>query len=153
MLNELESTGRRPHADFVLTKAVHESVVESEDDLDPEGLFPPVVKGHPGFLALLDEMRQTHIKKGTDYSNPDDILANLRGCESLGVPSWMGVMVRIGDKFARITNMARKKWMGQGGPAVKDESIRDTLLDLASYALLAIILMFEDARAGAGDTK
>jgi len=26
---------------------------------------------------------------------------------------------------------------------VKDESIRDTLLDLASYALLAIILMFE----------
>ena len=40
---------------------------------------------------------------------------------------------RMGDKMGRITNLAFK-----GGQKVKDESIADTLMDLAAYAIMTV---------------
>ena len=45
--------------------------------------------------------------------------------------------IRLGDKFNRFKALTR----GNGHIAVKDESIRDTLLDLANYAIMTIIEM------------
>lgn len=42
--------------------------------------------------------------------------------------------IRIGDKFNRFKSLT------QGNePAVKDESVRDTLMDLASYAIMTVM--------------
>ena len=52
----------------------------------------------------------------------------------------VGVLVRLGDKLARLQNITRD------GIAidVEDENIRDTLLDLHNYSSMAIMLLDED---------
>lgn len=108
--------------------------------------FPQKMSGHPRFHELLAQMAATHIAKGADYSSPEDILSNLRSSEAVGVPAWLGAMIRMSDKFERIRNLARKMAKDSGAaPAVADETIEDTLIDLASYALLVRILL-EDAK-------
>lgn len=47
--------------------------------------------------------------------------------------------IRIGDKFSRLMGFVSKEKL-----RVKDESIRDTLLDMANYALIALILYEEE---------
>ena len=44
--------------------------------------------------------------------------------------------IRIGDKFNRFKNLSRNTKQ-----EVNDESIRDTLIDLANYAILTILEM------------
>lgn len=102
-------------------------------------LTSPDKKGHPRFHELLAEMAKTHVAKGSDYSNPDDILSNLRTCEQIGVPAWKGALVRLLDKVERIKNLARKEDASEN-PAVSDESFEDSLMDLGSYSLLVRIL-------------
>lgn len=45
--------------------------------------------------------------------------------------------IRLGDKFNRFKTLSRKS----GEQLVKDESIRDTLLDLANYAIMTVLEM------------
>ena len=90
------------------------------------------------FYELLDTMKQTHDAKRHDYANEEDVFANFRTCEQAGIPSWKGCCVRIGDKFRRIMGFAKKEKL-----KVKDESIKDTLIDMANYALIALILYEE----------
>ena len=47
--------------------------------------------------------------------------------------------IRLGDKLSRFKNLSKTS-----NREVKDESIRDTLLDLANYAIMTILEM-EDA--------
>jgi hypothetical protein len=101
--------------------------------------------GHPRFHELINEMRAMHVAKGSDYSRPEDILSNLRVCEQMGVPAWVGVLVRLSDKFERVKNLARKSQAGEEA-AVKDESVIDTLKDASAYCLLAVILLEERDR-------
>lgn len=98
--------------------------------------------GHPRFHELIEKMRGMHAAKGSDYSNEADILSNLRVCEQMGVPAWVGVLVRLSDKMERVKNLARKRQRGEEA-AVKDESLTDTLMDGAVYCLLAVILLEE----------
>ena len=96
------------------------------------------MSGHPKFYELLKEMKETHDRKNHDYAG-DDPLSNLR---TFG---FYGVVVRISDKFHRLKNFAKQDKL-----KVKDESIRDTLIDMANYALLAIILYDEEKQ---GNTR
>ena len=50
----------------------------------------------------------------------------------------VGVLVRIGDKIARLSNISNS-----GVTLVKDEGLRDTLIDLHNYAAMAIMLLDE----------
>ena len=50
----------------------------------------------------------------------------------------IGVIVRIGDKINRLSNVTNN-----GINLVKTESIRDTLIDLHNYAAMAVMLMDE----------
>lgn len=45
--------------------------------------------------------------------------------------------IRLGDKFNRFKTLSRKC----GEQLVKDESIKDTLLDLANYAIMTVLEM------------
>ena len=89
------------------------------------------------FLDLLEEMRALHESKSADYGSETDPLANIRqGAEFVGIEPWRGCMVRIADKVQRLRTYCRT------GRLVH-EGVRDTLLDLSAYSLLAIVLFDE----------
>ncbi|RLF68082.1 MAG: hypothetical protein DRN26_00615 [Thermoplasmata archaeon] len=91
--------------------------------------------GHPRFYILLQEIKELHNKKNADYSEEGNPLSNFYECEKFGIPAWKGCLVRISDKTSRIFRLAAK-----GKAEVKEESIIDTLKDLAVYSLICIIL-------------
>lgn len=91
--------------------------------------------GHPKFYDLLLHIAELHASKNHDYARTADPLSNLKECETFGIPAWKGALVRITDKFSRIVQLAAGK-----NPRVKSEAITDTLMDMAVYALLTIIL-------------
>jgi len=111
-----------------------------------DGLITPDV--HPtsqAYFDLLDTLRQLHISKSAGYGCPDgtDPLLNIRrGAEFVGIPAWQGAMVRLSDKVTRLSVFNKTG-------NLPHESVEDTLLDLASYSLLALLLYREerDARA------
>ncbi len=91
------------------------------------------------FLELLEELRTLHLSKSQDYGSESDPLANIRqGAEFVGIEAWRGCMVRVADKVQRLKTYCRT------GRLVH-EGVRDTLLDLAAYSLLAIVL-FDEGR-------
>lgn len=102
------------------------------------------VPKHPSsraFLNLLDEMRRLHESKSADYGSQTDPLANIRqGAEFVSIEHWRGCMVRIADKVQRLRTYC------QTGRLVH-EGVRDTLLDLSAYSLLAIVLFDEGQNA------
>ena len=51
----------------------------------------------------------------------------------------IGVLVRMGDKIQRLSNITKK-----GVTMVNDESLRDTLIDLHNYSAMAVLLMDEN---------
>lgn len=93
--------------------------------------------GDPRFLEVLDEMAQIHIRKSADYGDQDDPLANVRASADWGVDPWVGTMIRATDKVIRLQSL-----LANG--KLENESARDSFLDLASYAIIALILMEED---------
>jgi endo-alpha-1,4-polygalactosaminidase (GH114 family) len=88
---------------------------------------------HESDLALMKA-------KNHDYAGPDDPLDNLRDF------GFVGVVVRMGDKFKRLKAFAKRAMKGEAHLAVKDESIRDTLRDMRIYATLAEIMLDEEAK-------
>jgi hypothetical protein len=89
------------------------------------------------FHTLLKEIGELHQKKQADYGLQTDPLANVRASEDFGVPGWIGCMMRANDKMRRIQSYAQKG-------SLVNESLRDSLMDLAIYSLLAIILLEEN---------
>ena len=93
--------------------------------------------GHPRFYELLLQIAELHANKNHDYAVDNDPLSNLRQAESFGIPAYKGVLVRLSDKWSRIQELSKKPGL------VKTESVEDTLMDMAVYSLLAIILFGE----------
>ena len=78
------------------------------------------------FESVLDEMKELHAKKDKDYGS-----AFHKSFEEFGVTA--GV-VRLNDKMERVKSLVKN-----GKAEVKDESILDTLKDLASYAVMLYV--------------
>lgn len=91
---------------------------------------------NPRFHALLQEIADLHDRKSHDYAQNADPLSNFRKAEAFGIPAWKGVLVRMSDKFSRIEELSN-------GKEAKNESLRDSLIDLAVYALIDVILLEE----------
>lgn len=91
---------------------------------------------NPAFDALLAEVAALHNGKNHDYAHDTDPLSNLRRAQLLGVDPFVGVIVRLSDKWSRLEQLV-------SGKVPKHESIRDTLMDNAIYSLLAILLLDE----------
>ena len=72
---------------------------------------------------LLQQMHDTYIKKNHDYGDSFS-----RSFKKYGL---VAAMVRMEDKWNRLDNMA-----SGAEQKVSDESIRDTLLDLAGYCVM-----------------
>ena len=98
---------------------------------------------NPKFEALLSELAVLHDKKGHDYGGDDP----MAGFKDFG---WQGIIVRIGDKYNRLKTFVNRLFRhGSAELQVREETVRDTLLDLAAYALLAVILLDEERACGA----
>jgi hypothetical protein len=70
-------------------------------------------------------------RKNSDYAGESDSYRNFKFCETLGICSVEeGIMVRISDKMTRICNLLKQD------AKVKDETIKDTLLDMANYSMI-----------------
>jgi hypothetical protein len=85
------------------------------------------------YQNILNQMMALHKQKSEDYSP-----WNVKGVGEVGVA------VRIWDKTARLMNLLG--WdIGTGkiskSKSPKNESIEDTLLDLASYAIILLIVL------------
>lgn len=93
-------------------------------------------QGDAGFIAILDEMRALHIKKGADYGNGKDVLANVRACEEFGVLAWKGAILRASDKMSRLKTFCKTGKLA-------NEGVEDSLIDLANYAVIALRLFRE----------
>lgn len=78
------------------------------------------------FASLLEEMRETYDKKNRDYGNSFS-----RTVQKYGL---LAAAVRMEDKLNRFQALIKNKEQ-----CVKDESIRDTLMDLANYCLMTVL--------------
>ena len=103
--------------------------------------FSPTHPTSKAFYDLCDEMKATHKRKSHDYGSPDDPLANIRnGAKFVGIEPWRAAAVRLSDKVTRLETYCRTG-------SLTYESFEDTLIDLASYALLTL-LTHREARDG-----
>jgi hypothetical protein len=85
--------------------------------------------------------------KNADYTGEgDDPFANFSRVELLGITDVSrGFLVRMSDKFSRIISFVQKGFL-----LVKDETIEDTLLDMANYCILMSgFIVSEKAKATA----
>ncbi len=74
------------------------------------------------------------LRKGHDYSGEKDCLKNLREY------SYLGILVRLHDKLARLKSLWNSLWSQHG---CLDEPIQDTLRDMSNYCYLARVLLWE----------
>ena len=93
-------------------------------------------KRNPKFHALLEAIAKLHDEKNSDYAHDADPLSNFRRAQSLGVDPFKGVLIRMSDKWSRLEQLA-------SGKVPKNESMRDTLIDLSVYSLIAVLLQDE----------
>ena len=83
------------------------------------------------FKAITKKMTDTFIAKNKDYGNSFE--------KSIDEEGYVAFQVRANDKLNRFKSILLNKKQ-----EVKDESIKDTLLDLANYCIMCSIKISED---------
>ena len=81
--------------------------------------------------SLTDQLQETLLTKNHDYGNSFS-----KSVEEYGN---VVMCIRIGDKLNRLKTLVR----GQE-QQVSDESITDTLMDLAGYAILSLVEIYKE---------
>lgn len=88
------------------------------------------------FEEILSYMNTLHKAKDSDYA--DQIpYGNFIESFRVGIPPYLGAFIRLQDKYRRCCTLIRGK-----DAEVKDESLDDTLVDLANYAIIVLILRY-----------
>lgn len=90
--------------------------------LDPSCRYP---EQYLEFLEVCSQMYIMHVSKSSDYGS--------HGIARHGID---GVIVRMSDKLERLITLSNKTYHKE----TKNEPIEDTLMDLASYAVIGLIL-------------
>lgn len=137
-------TGNLGTAATYIRELMDETLLPPGMEVSTSGASVPV-KGDAKYLALLDEMRALHIRKSADYGTDEDALANIRGSVAIGIDPWRAAYLRLLDKINRINRYCVKGTLA-------NESVRDSFLDAAAYALLALRL-FDEGQANEPSTN
>ena len=112
----------------ILNQFLDDNPISNTLQVSQDKDIPPLPNGPVlNFTELTKKMAETYAKKNHDYGNSFD--------KSLDKFGLVASVVRIGDKMNRIESLAQKKAM------VEDESIKDTLLDMANYAIMTVMWM------------
>lgn len=96
------------------------------------GSRPKLAESVEKFTEITSNMAKTYAAKNHDYGNSFE--------QSLNKFGLVASVVRLGDKMNRIESLTKKE------AQVKDESIKDTLLDIANYAIMTVMWM--DKKSG-----
>lgn len=113
--------------------APSDTYAEWQPSFQGESLRP----GSAEFLAVLDELKQLHLRKTLDYGVDEDALSNIRSsADIVNMPAWAGCVLRMMDKMHRI-----KAYFRRG--KVEFDGLEDTLKDIACYAVIAEVLRRE----------
>lgn len=91
------------------------------------GSRPKLAESVEKFTEITSNMAKTYAAKNHDYGNSFE--------QSLDKFGLVASVVRLGDKMNRIESLTKKE------AQVKDESIKDTLLDMANYAIMTVMWM------------
>lgn len=79
------------------------------------------------FNEVVNELFELHVAKNSDYRDSFNDLLHEFGL--------ITVVIILQDKMNRLKTIAKNG----GEYSVKDETIRDTLMDLANYAIMALM--------------
>lgn len=90
---------------------------------------PLLTKDEAAFKQITEQMLETYIKKNRDYGGAFE-----RGMERDGIIS---ALTRMYDKLDRLHSLKDKD------PEIVEESVQDTLLDLANYAIMTRICLLK----------
>lgn len=107
-----------------------------------KAVLGPVVPEHlvtPEVVALRDQqnkMLSLMAKKNADYGN-----AFNKGCDKLG---YKYGLARIYDKANRLVHLIEDDFQGYSNPNVEDESMFDTIQDLANYSNMLLAWQASD---------
>ncbi len=96
-------------------------IVETNDAIHP------VTQKEFAFQAITATMLDTYIRKNHDYGDSFG-----EGFKEFGL---MSAVIRLGDKYRRLKSLCKDS------AKVKDESVKDTLLDMANYAVMTLVEM------------
>lgn len=88
----------------------------------PRELVTPAVLQHQ---ELLNDLNLLYAKKNHDYGDSFH--------QSFAEDGLLMAKIRLGDKYNRFVRLIKT------AATITDESIRDTLLDLANYALMTVM--------------
>ena len=100
----------------------------------------PIRPGSEAFIEVLEEVKRLHLKKSLDYGADEDALMNIRdSADVINVQAWAGAILRISDKMHRLRSFFRRG-------VVEFDGIEDTLLDMCSYAAIALVMYREAIR-------
>ena len=90
------------------------------------------------YQQILKEVFQLYIRKRGDYEHDDNHSSSLRRVKNIGINQIIGIIVRLIDKFNLI-----EKQLQDGKYDFHDETFRETLLDICSYSILAVLFIDE----------
>lgn len=90
----------------------------------------------PKFEEILEELNEMQIRKGKDYGTDEDTLADLVESKKFGIEPWINVILRCSQKMARLATFVKKR-------NLQNESVEDSLIDLAVYSIHALRLYRE----------
>jgi hypothetical protein len=74
---------------------------------------------------ILNEMHDTYKRKNADYGNSFE--------EQFKEYGLLSVLIRLDDKMRRLKQLSKNE------AQVKDESLRDTLMDLCNYSVMSVM--------------
>ena len=100
--------------------------------LDVASIYSPLTfeKNPVTHEFICDELYETYKKKNADYGNSFE--------NSLDKHGLIAGIVRMDDKMSRLISLNSKNEQ-----QVLDESMRDTLMDLANYAIMSVMWLDE----------
>lgn len=90
------------------------------------GQRPELDSSVDSFMGITTNMAKTYAAKNHDYGDSFE--------QSLDEEGLAASRIRMGDKWNRYKTLSKTKDI-----KVKDESIKDTLLDLANYAIMTVM--------------
>lgn len=102
------------------------------------GQLPPglarLKQFRPELFETFERCAAIMTRKAHDYAD-EDSYRNLRACETMNIPAWKGVLIRLTDKFGRAIQFAKK-----GEFKVEDEGFADTCCDIINYTAMMLHL-------------
>lgn len=136
VLGKLENVWEHKQAELGVYKKDLDEAIYAIRQL---GSRPVLPEEAAQFKEVVNGMISTYVRKNHDYGNSFD--------KSLDKFGLVASVVRIGDKMNRIESLINKSVQNPAYPSVsvkdvnlvKDESIKDTLLDMASYCVMTIM--------------